>query len=60
MMLERRKKRKRKRRRDLERLVLIEDDKVSKRVDFEILIRVGAWKKEEKRIENRTEIDRKV
>jgi hypothetical protein len=58
--LESRKNKNKKRRRDLERLVLMEDDKRSRRVDFDTLIRVGSWKKVENKIEKRTEIERRV
>lgn len=59
-MLDRRKKRNRNRRRDFDRLVVIEEERVEIRVDLDALIRVGDRKKEEKRIEKRTVIDRKV
>jgi hypothetical protein len=58
--LESRKNKNKKRRRDLERLVLMEDDKRSRRVDFDTLIRVGSWKKVENKMEKRTEIERRV
>lgn len=59
-MLDRRKKRNRNRRRDFDRLVVIEEERVEIRVDLDALIRVGDRKNEEKRIEKRTVIDRKV
>lgn len=58
--LESRKNKNKKRRRDLERLVLMEDDRRSRRVDFDTLIRVGSWKKVENKMEKRTEIERRV
>ena len=58
--LESRKNKNKKRRRDLERLVLMEDDRRPRRVDFDTLIRVGSWKKVENKMEKRTEIERRV
>lgn len=58
--LESRKNKNKKRRRDLERLVLMEDERRSRRVDFDTLIRVGSWKKVENKMEKRTEIERRV
>jgi hypothetical protein len=58
--LESRKNKNKKRSSDRDRLVIIEDDKRSRRVDFDTLIRVGSWKKVENKIEKRTEIERRV